>query len=236
MKNLLLLSTALFLFAFAKAQTSTIKVKGEATVKAVPALMNVNIPLQAKKDTYEGTSNELTKTFNDLQAALVKAGIDADEIKSNSMNINPDYRYVDRVQQLVGYIGSIRLTIELEHNQENMNAIVNTLKNDAFNFGYNLSFSLSEDQKETLLEEALTKAVEDGENKAAILAKALGVRVITLEEVNYGYMSGGSDVLRPMMRSADAYEMKSDGGQELTLNPSEIEIHKEVGLIWKVAK
>lgn len=198
--------------------------------------MNVNIPLQAKKDTYEGTSNELTKTFNDLQAALVKAGIDADEIKSNSMNINPDYRYVDRVQQLVGYIGSIRLTIELEHNQENMNAIVNTLKNDAFNFGYNLSFSLSEDQKETLLEEALTKAVEDGENKAAILAKALGVRVITLEEVNYGYMSGGSDVLRPMMRSADAYEMKSDGGQELTLNPSEIEIHKEVGLIWKVAK
>ena len=205
-------------------------------MKAIPALMNVNIPLQAKKDTYEATSDDLTKTFNDLQAALVKAGIDADEIKSNSMNINPDYRYVDREQQLVGYVGSIRLSIELEHNQENMNAIVNTLKNDSFNFGYNLSFSLSEDQKKTLLEEALTKAVEDGENKAAILAKALEVRVITLEEVNYGYMSGDSDVLRPMMRSADAYEMKSDGGQELSLNPSEIEIRKEVGLIWKVAK
>ena len=236
MKNILLLSTALFFLTFAKAQTSTIKVKGEATVKAIPALMNVNIPLQAKKDTYEATSDDLTKTFNDLKNALVKAGIDADEIRSNSMNINPDYRYSDRVQQLVGYIGSIGLSIELEHNQENMNAIVNTLKDDAFNFGYNLSFSLSEKQKETLLEEALTKAVEDGENKAAILAKALEVRIVTLEEVNYGYMSGGSDVFRPMVRSAEALETKSDSGQELTLNPSETEIRKEVGLIWKVAK
>src|SRR6056297_2956555 len=151
--------------------------------------------------------------FNDLQAALVKAGIDADDIKSNSMSINPDYRYVDREQQLIGYVGSIRLSIELEHNQENMNAIVNTLKNDAFNFGYNLSFSLSEEQKKTLLEEALTKAVNDGENKAAILAKALEVRIVTLEEVNYGYMSDGPDVFQPMMRSNEAYEMKSEGGQ-----------------------
>jgi uncharacterized protein YggE len=236
MKNLLLLSAALFLFAFAEAQTSTIKVKGEATVKAIPALMNVNIPLQAKMETYEATSDDLTKTYNDLRAALVKAGIDEEEIKSNSMNINPEYQYLNREPKLIGYIGSIRLSIELDHNQENMNAIVNTLKDEAFNFGYNLSFSLSEEQKETLLEEALTKAVKDGERKASILAKALEVRIVALEEVNHGYMSDGPDVFQPMMRSEEAYQMKSDGGQELTLNPSEIEIRKEIGLIWKVAK
>jgi uncharacterized protein YggE len=236
MKNLLLLSTALLLFVFAEAQTSTIKVKGEATVKAIPALMNVNIPLQAKKDTYEATSNDLTKTYNNLKSALIKSGIAEDNIKSNSMNINPEYRYVDRDKQLIGYVGSIRVSIELEHTQENMNAIVNTLKNEAFNFGYNLSFSLSETQKEALLEEALTKAVEDGEHKADILSEALGVRIVALEEVNYGYMTDGPDVFQPRFRSVDAYEMKSDAGQELTLNPSEMEIRKEVGLIWKVAK
>jgi len=236
MKNLLLLSTAFFLFIFAQAQTATIKVKGEATVKAIPALMNVNIPLQAKQDTYEATSNDLTKTYNALKTALVKAGITEGEIKSNSMSINPEYRYLDRDKQLIGYNGSIRLSIELDHTQENMNAIVNTLKNEDFNFGYSLSFSLSETQKETLLEEALTKAVEDGERKASILAKALEVKIVTLAEVNHGYMSDGPGVFQPLMRSAEAYNMKSDGGQELTLNPSEMEIRKEVGLIWKVAK
>lgn len=152
------------------------------------------------------------------------------------MSINPEYRYLDRDKQLIGYNGSIRLSIELDHTQENMNAIVNTLKNEDFNFGYSLSFSLSETQKETLLEEALTKAVEDGERKASILAKALEVKIVTLAEVNHGYMSDGPGVFQPLMRSAEAYNMKSDGGQELTLNPSEMEIRKEVGLIWKVAK
>lgn len=236
MKNLLLFSTALFLFVFAEAQTSTIKVKGEATVKAIPALMNVNIPLQAKNETYEATSNDLTKTFNELTSALVKAGINEDDIKSNSMSINPEYRYMNQDKQLLGYVGSIRVSIELEHTQENMNAVVNTLKKEAFNFGYSLFFSLSETQKSTLLEEALTKAVKDGEHKADILAEALEVRIVALEEVNHGYMSDGPDVFQPRFRSMDAVEMKSDGGQELTLNPSEMEIRKEVGLIWKVAK
>ncbi|MCZ4410644.1 SIMPL domain-containing protein [Cryomorphaceae bacterium 1068] len=236
MKNLLLFSTALFLFAFAEAQTSTIRVKGEATVKAIPALMNVNIPLQAKKETYEATSNDLTKTFNELTSALVKAGINEDDIKSNSMSINPEYRYMNQDKQLLGYVGSIRVSIELEHTQENMNAVVNTLKKEAFNFGYSLSFSLSETQKSTLLEEALTKAVKDGEHKADILAEALEVKIVALEEVNHGYMSDGPDVFQPRFRSMDAVEMKSDGGQEITLNPSEMEIRKEVGLIWKVAK
>jgi len=236
MKNLLLISAFFISIASAQAQTSTMKVKGEATVKAIPALMNVNIPLEAKQKTYEATSDELSITFNDLKEALMKAGIDKEKIKSNSMSINPEYQYIERERKLNGYVGSIRLTLELDHTQENMNAIVNTLKNEAFSFGYNLSFSLSESQKETLLEEALTSAVKDGENKASILAEALGVKVIALDEVNYGYFNDGPDIFQPMMRSAEAYDMKASGGEDITLNPSEMEIRKEVGLIWRVAK
>jgi uncharacterized protein YggE len=235
MKNLLLISAFIAVLASANAQTSTMKVKGEATVKAVPALMNVSIPLDAKEATYEATSNELTKTFNDLKEALIKAGIDKEKIKSNSMSINPEYQYLERERKLVGYVGSIRLTLELDHNQSNMNAIVNTLKNEAFSFGYSLSFSLSEEQKETLLEEALTKAVKDGEKKATILAEALGVKVIALDEVSYGYSNDSPDIFQPRMM-AEAYDMKSSGGEDITLNPSEMEIRKEVGLIWRVAK
>jgi len=219
-----------------KAQTSTLKVKGEATVSAIPALMNVIIPLQAKAASYESTSDQLTKTYNDLSAALVKAGIVEEAIKSNSMSINADYQYMERQRKLVGYMGSIRLSIELERSQENMNAIVNTLKNEAFNFGYTFNFSLSEAQKSELLEEALTKAVEDGKRKAEILSNALEVRILTLQEVNYGYIDGGRDVFEPQYLRNDAMEMKAASGEAPSLNPTEIEVRKEVGLIWKVAK
>ncbi|MEM9050713.1 MAG: SIMPL domain-containing protein [Bacteroidota bacterium] len=236
MKKLLFPLVLCFAVFAVQAQTSILKVKGEATVSAIPELMNVIIPLQAKAESYEATSDQLTKTYNDLSAALVKAGIENEAIKSNSMSINADYQYIERQRQLVGYLGAIRLSIELERSQENMNAIVNTLKNEAFNFGYNLSFSLSEKQKEALLEEALTKAVEDGKRKAEILSTSLDVKIITLQEVNYGYVDGGRGVFEPRYLGNDTMEMKAASDEAPSLNPNEIEVRKEVGLIWKVAK
>ncbi|MCH2215704.1 MAG: SIMPL domain-containing protein [Flavobacteriales bacterium] len=236
MKNLLFLLVFCSTLFTAQAQNSILKVKGEATVSAVPELMNVVIPLQAKAESYQATSDQLTKTYNELNAALVKAGIENEAIKSNSMSINADYQYIERQRQLVGYLGTIRLSIELERSQKNMNAIINTLKNEAFNFGYNLSFSLSEKQKESLLEDALTKAVEDGKRKAEILSGSLDVKIITLQEVNYGYMDGGRDVFEPRYLGNDTMEMKLASDEAPSLNPNEIEVRKEVGLIWKVAK
>ena len=216
------------------AQTASLKVKGEATVKAIPELMMINIPLEAKAATYTKTSDNLTKTYNDLESALVKAGIADDKIQSSSLRIQENYRYENRERILDGYVGSIQVYMELDHIPENMEAVISTLKQENFNFGYNLSFGLSESQKKKLLEEALKEAVADGKNKADILAEALEMRILSLDEVNYGYMSGRPDVFEPKMRM-DAAEM-SDGGDQLNLNPREMEIRKEVGLVWNVAK
>lgn len=216
------------------AQTASLKVKGEATVKAIPELMMINIPLEAKASTYSQTSDNLTKTYNDLESALVKAGIADDKIQSSSLRIQENYRYENRERILDGYVGSIQVYLELDHTPDNIKAVISTLKQENFNFGYNLSFGLSEAQKEKLLEEALISAVADGKNKAEILAESLEVRILSLDEVNYGYMSGAPDVFEPKMRM-EASAM-SDGGDQLNLNPREMEIRKEVGLIWKVAK
>ena len=72
---------------------SVIKVRGEAIVRAVPETLNIRIPIQSKAKTYEETTNLLTSTFNDLNAALVKAGIDKEKIYSNQLNIAEDYNY-----------------------------------------------------------------------------------------------------------------------------------------------
>jgi uncharacterized protein YggE len=235
MKKLLILSIAFFSFGFLSAQTPTLKVKGEATVKAVPENLNVSIPLNAKEISYEATSDELMRTFNALKKALVKAGIEEEEIKSNSLRIDPEYQYMKGERNLIGYMGSINVSLQVAHNQNNMNAIVNTLKDEQFNFGYSLSFSLSEEQKDSLLEEALNQAIEDGKRKAEIMSSALEVKLLTLLEVNYNYLTGGPDPFQPIMR-AEMYDMKANVAEEISLNPSELEIRKEVGLIWQVGK
>ena len=62
------------------------------------------------------------------------------------------------------------------------------------------------------------------------------MKIITLQEVNYGYMDGGRDVFEPRYLGNDTMEMKLASDEAPSLNPNEIEVRKEVGLIWKVAK
>lgn len=214
---------------------SVIKVKGQAEMKAVPEILSVSIPIQSKAKTYEECTNQLTSTFNDLNAALVKAGIDKDKIKSNQLNISEDYNYQDRERVLVGYIGNITLSMELDHTEKNLNRVMNTLNNDRFNFGYQVGFMLSEPQKDKMREEAIKEAVKDARKKAETLAEALEVKLVDIKEVNFEFAESGNDPLvyqKSMRYDAEA----STGGNNIKLNPQEMTISKSVGIIWRIGK
>ncbi len=213
------------------AQTAELKIKGEATVKAVPEMMVVNIPLEVKNPTYEGTSNELIQTYNNLKAAFDKNGIDKDMVESNSLNIRENVVYSGRERKQDGYIGTMQIHLEVNHESDVLNQIISTLNDERFQFGYSLGFALSEEQKSALLEEAIKRAVEDGKTKAAILTEALEVEIIGLAEINYEHSMDQPGIFQPKfavrnMEAADA---------ELEMNPSEMEISKSVHLIWKVS-
>lgn len=232
MKRPVLFLLALAITGLISAQTATIKVKGEASVKVVPELMNVTIPLEVKRSSYSETSAALTSMYNELEKALVKAGLPEEEIQTYGFSIRENYRYENRDRIMDGYVGSMNITLEAEHTSKNMAALMNTLKQDQFNFGYSLNFMLSEAQKKALLERTIEEAVADGKLKAEILAKSLGVRIISLDEVNFGYLDGSPGVFQPKMRM----DMAAAEDNTLELNPREMEIRKEVGLVWKVAE
>lgn len=237
--NLKTITTTVFLFLTilmsAQDSESVLKVRGEAVMKAIPEVLNVTIPLQEKARTYEACTNQLTATYNELQKALVKAGIDEKKIFSSRLSIAEDYNYQERTRVLIGYIGSITLTMKLEHTEKNLNLIMRTLNDERFNFGYNVSFSLSEEQKEKMREEAIKEAVKDAKKKAATLAEALEVRLLDIKDVNFEYSEGGNDVL-VMHKSLMMEANMADGGSDIKLNPEEQEIRKSVGVIWRIAK
>jgi len=219
----------------AQSPESVIKVRGEAIVRAVPEVLNIRIPLQTKAKTYEECTNLLTSTFNDLNAALVKSGIDKKRIYSNQLSISEDYNYQDRERVLIGYVGTITLSLELPHTEKNLNRVMRTLNDERFKFGYQASFSFSEAQKDSLREEAIKLAVSDAKVKAKILAEALSVSLEEIKEVNFEFSDGGNDVI--IMRQSMLAESKmSDGGSDIKLNPQEQEISKSVGVIWRISQ
>lgn len=223
----------LFMTATAQKSDNIIKVRGEAIVKAVPEVLNFNIPIESKAKTYQETTNILTSTFNNLHAELRKAGIEEKNIYSDQLSISENYNYQDRERVLIGYIGNITMRIEIPHTEKNLNRVMKVLNNEKYNFGYRVSFSFSEAQKDSLREAAIQLAVKDAQKKASALASALDVKLGEIKEVNFEFDSGGNDILLRKAMYADA--TMASGGSDIKLNPQEQEVSKSVGIIWKIA-
>ena len=214
---------------------SVLKVQGEAVIRTTPEDMVIRIPIEVKDVEYKATSDKLIRTYNNLVDALVKAGLNRDTLKSNSLQITEDYTYIDRERKLVGYVGRIQMMIDMHHDTKMLQKIMQTLADERFRFGYQLNFKLSKSQEDSLTAEAIKKATFDARQKADILATALDVRLLEIKEINYGYdqPGGGIPVFRDQMMMSK--EADSQGGN-LQLNPQEIEMRKEVRVIWAIGK
>lgn len=232
-----LIICALPLMNFAQAQNNLLKVKGKAEVKATPEIMNIHIPIEAKETDYERCSNKLTGVFNQLKEALIKTGIDAERIKSDQLRISEDYKYVNRERVLIGYVGNIKVEIEMDHTSQNLQKVMKTLNDERFNFGYSVQFSLAESQKDSLRQSAIKTAVADAREKANILAESLDIELGAIHEVNFEHgNTGNNPLMRSDKRMYSANMESSSGNNEIELNPKEISLTKTVDITWLIAE
>jgi uncharacterized protein YggE len=223
----LLLSSSIF----GQGANSFIKVKGQATVKAQPEILTVQIPLRVQELSYEKCNETLKSTFNSLTAALIAAGFDKENIKSDRLRVNEVYNYQSGQRIRTGFEGSITVHLETNYTDESLAQIMSTLQQEEYNFGYNLGFELSEKQKRDLKEESMKDAVADAREKAEILATAAGMKLGSIFEINYEYDHAQSG---PFMAERAYMADAKVGGEDISLNPEDMEIRKEVGIIWQL--
>jgi uncharacterized protein YggE len=230
-KRIIWILPALLLGALnANSQAGELRVTGEASVKAVPEILSITIPLNAKEDTYDACNQSLMRSYNKLADALQKAGIDKHSIKSSGMQINQSYTWVDRERKPDGFTGSMNLSLKMPYTHKSLNAFTRTMSDKSFDFGYQLGFELSETQKSKITDEAIKSAVEDAKRKGEMLAEAAGVRKNFVKEITYGSEDRGFSPL--MLRDGAKMAMEVE---EIDLNPNLIEIKQKVTIVWNIS-
>lgn len=209
-----------------------IKVEGQAQISAVPEIMNVRIPVESQALEYQACVSKLTSTYNQLEAAIEKAGYDKKSLKNSGLSVNERYTYNGQKREKDGYAGSMNIQIELEFSDQAMNDIIEILSSPEFDFGFSLSYKLSEEQQEELSNAALKNAVTDARMKASVMAEAIGKELGKVILMNYNANSGS-----PMPIRYDSM-MKAESGavQDVSLNPTEIEISRSVILHYEIAE
>jgi uncharacterized protein YggE len=190
-------------------------------VSRVPDVAIISAGVISRSATASGAMQDAAVRMERVIAALKRAGIADRDIQTSSVNLNPEYKYVEnQPPQLVGYNASNSVTIRFR-DIRNSGKILDALVSQGANQinGPNLTI----DKPEAALDEARAKAVANARARADLYARALGLKVVRVVSVSE---SGGNYPVpppMPMYARAEAASAKTPiepGEQKLQVNLS----------------
>jgi len=150
-----------------------ISVTGEATVSVPPDLAEVEAGVTSDAKTAREASDTNNATMGKLLLALKAAGIDAKDIQTSRLSLQPQ-NAPNRTgaPAITGYRASNRVMVRLRDVAKVAGTIDMLVGAGATDIG-GVNFAVSQASK--LLDDARTQAVADARRKAEIYAKAAGV-------------------------------------------------------------
>jgi uncharacterized protein len=169
--------------------------------------------------TASGAIQDAAKRIDRVLAALKRAGVADRDVQTSSVNLNPEYRYVEnQPPQLTGYTASNNLSVRFR-DIRNSGKILDALVGEGANqiSGPNLTI----DNPDSALDEARANAIAAGRARADLYARSLGMRVVRVVSIaeSGGYAAPPPSPPSPMFARAEAADSKIvPGEQKLQVN------------------
>lgn len=195
-----------------------ISATGEVT--RVPDLAIISAGVQTLRPTATAAIEENAARMERVRAALKRAGIDDRDIQTASINLNPEYRYVEnQPPQLTGYRASNTLSVKFR-DLKRTGAILDALVREGANQISGPSLTI--DKPETAYDEARVKAIANGRARAELYARALGMRVVRLLSVSEG---GSVHVPPPMPYAMGAARMEKAADTKIDPGTQDLQVN-----------
>jgi uncharacterized protein YggE len=177
---------------------------GEVT--RVPDIARINAGVVTVAPTATGAIEQNATRMAAVRAALRRAGIEDRDIQTSSINLNPEYRYVENQPPvLTGYRAGNEVTVRFR-DIRNTGRILDALVAQGANQINGPMLGL--DKPEAALDEARTAALATARARADLYARALGKRVTRILSVSEA--GGFYQPPRPMMEMAQVRNMAAD--------------------------
>jgi len=225
--HILTLVCALFLMscsaAFAAPQQETprptLSVDGQGTGTATPDMATVTIGVTTQGKDAAKAQNDNAWVSNHIQAAVRGLGIAEKDIQTRNYSFYPNYSTdKDRRNEVTGYTVN-NSVIVVVRDIKLTGKVIDAALNNGANEINSLDFSASDTK--AVRKVALLNAVQDARDKADIIAKGLGKRIVGIQNVSEstGYIETrrfGGNML--MAVAKDAATPIAPGSLSLTAN------------------
>ncbi len=182
-------------------QTPMITVTGTGTVEAAPDIATLSIGVTTQGETAAEALSANTAALAGVMARLSGAGIEARDMQTSNLSLNPNWTGYDSASvagpTISGYVAANILTIRVRQ-LDGLGAVLDAAVSDGANTLNGLTFGLAD--PEPALNAARQEAVADARARAELLAAAAGVKLGRVISISEG--AAASDPV-PMFR-ADA--------------------------------
>ena len=175
-RSLLTLTVLLSVPSFAAGQIGppgppSIVTRGHATVKRVPNQAWVQIAAETRATTPAEAQRLAADAMTSVQAALTKAGVAAEAMKTTGYSLQPDIEWSGGRSRVRGYIARNQIEIRVDA-LDRLGAVIDAAGSSGATSMAGLRFDLKE--RDAVERDALALAVQDAMARAKALAAGAG--------------------------------------------------------------
>ncbi len=199
---------------------NSISVSGEGEVISVPDVATFSFTVSADAKVTSDAQNQVTEKMDAILAGLESLGIEENDVKTTDYSIWPKYTYTPTVcsptycppgrQIQDGYTVSHSVSVKVRNTEDAGSALALVGEKGVTGLS-NISFTV--DDPEKILDEARAKAIADAKEKAKVLSRELGVRLVRV--VSFYDNTGGG-----MPYYSYSEDMVGMGGDMVKANPA----------------
>ena len=189
-----------------------INATGEVT--RVPDVATVSAGVVSRSTNASAALQETADRMQRVLAALKRAGVEARDIQTSNVSLNPEYRYPEnQAPQLVGYTASNSVSVRFRDIRASGKIIDALVSQGANQIN---GPSLSVDKPESALDEARAKAIATGRARADLYARSLGMRVVRIVSINEsgGYYAPPPPPPMPMAAMERSASTRIEAGEQ----------------------
>jgi uncharacterized protein YggE len=217
---------------FSNSASRGIVVSGQGRLRVTPDIGVFTVGVINTGETSQETIAENARVMESVINALRNSGVDETDIKTQSVNVWPEFDYGVRDEKrdlptIIGYRGENRVVVTIRE-IDKTGELIDAATAAGANQLYGLSFTVSDDFSRELRSRVLSAAVSDATEKALVIAEAIGVENISPVSI---VESGGYS---PPIYRYDVMALEK-GAATTPISPGETEVTASVTMTFDFA-
>jgi uncharacterized protein YggE len=204
-----------------------IRVQGSGHAASTPDTVILGLELVSEHKDYGKATADAGRKLELLRAALPKAGLTAEQLKTESFNIGVERDYNAGTYTFRAYSVKHHLNLRLPFEPVQLGRVLAAVT--ASNAKANLSLTFTVADAEEVKRRVLEDAVRNARNRAEVIAAAAGQKLGAIHAIEYGHTE---ILIRPAV-----HEMSGaceEPAMNLDLNPADIEAEDTVLMAWEL--